>query len=73
MADRLAAHVQPGDHLHVSGCGKGCAHPRRAEVTLVGRADGIGLVIDGRAGDTPLEILDEGAPIAALVSSRDRR
>ncbi|QYO77828.1 precorrin-3B synthase [Devosia salina] len=73
MADRLATHVQPGQHLHVSGCSKGCAHPRRAEVTLVGRADGIGLVIDGRAGDTPLEILDEGAPIAALVPSRDRR
>lgn len=73
MADRLATHVQPGEHLHVSGCAKGCAHPRRAEVTLVGRADGIGLVIDGRAGDTPLEILDEGAPAAALVPSRDRR
>ncbi len=73
LARQLAGMVPGGALLHVSGCAKGCAHPRRAEVTLVGRADGIGLVIDGRAGDTPLEILDEGAPIAALVSSRDRR
>ena len=46
-----------GTDLHVSGCGKGCAHPGSANVTLVGRPDGYGLVIDGRAGDTPQAIL----------------
>lgn len=58
VAARLAAAMPNGlGRLHVSGCAKGCAHPRRAEVTLVGRADGYGLVISGRAGDTPRALL----------------
>jgi precorrin-3B synthase len=67
IASSLAAHLLPDRHLHVSGCPKGCAHPRRAEVTLVGRPDGIGLVIHGRAGDTPELILDEAELADALV------
>lgn len=67
IGTRLAPHLQTGQHLHVSGCEKGCAHPRRAEVTLVGRADGIGLVIDGRAGDTPERVLDEAGLVPALA------
>ena len=73
IAARLAAHVLPDRHLHVSGCAKGCAHPRRAEVTLVGRPDGIGLVIDGRAGDTPVHILDEAGLADALVLHQGRQ
>jgi precorrin-3B synthase len=37
--------------LHVSGCGKGCAHPAAADLTFVGLPDGIGLVIGGKAQD----------------------
>ncbi len=73
IAGQLAPHLSDGQHLHVSGCAKGCAHPRAAAVTLVGRTDGIGLVINGRAGDTPQKILDETALVAALAPSRDRR
>lgn len=40
--------------LHVSGCAKGCAHPRAALLTLVGGAAGCGLVIGATAGDKPL-------------------
>jgi precorrin-3B synthase len=57
IAARLASGLAPQTHLHVSGCAKGCAHPRRAALTLVGRADGYGLVIDGMAGDTPVSVL----------------
>lgn len=57
VAARLAASLPDGTQLHVSGCAKGCAHPRRADVTLVGRGDGYGLVIDGTAGDTPRAVL----------------
>ena len=58
LATELSARLpDPVAHLHVSGCAKGCAHPRRAALTLVGRADGYGLVISGRAGDTPAMIL----------------
>lgn len=66
-AARLAPHLKPGMTLHVSGCAKGCAHPRAADVTLVGRSDGYGLVIAGRAGDTPRAVLaaDQLAPALA--------
>jgi len=57
LASRLAQTIRPKGELHVSGCAKGCAHPRRAALTLVGRADGYGLVIDGKAGDTPRTLL----------------
>lgn len=57
LAGRLAPLLDAHTQLHVSGCSKGCAHPRRAGLTLVGRADGYGLVIDGTAGDTPVAVL----------------
>lgn len=57
LASRLAQTIRPDTDLHISGCTKGCAHPRRAALTLVGRADGYGLVIDGKAGDTPQALL----------------
>lgn len=56
-AARLAPYLPPGRHLHVSGCSKGCAHPRASDVTLVGSAEGYGLVIGGKAGDTPRTVL----------------
>jgi precorrin-3B synthase len=71
IAARLAPNVPPGQHLHVSGCTKGCAYPRSADVTLVGRADGIGLVINGRAGDTPRKLLDEAALFAGTGPFQD--
>jgi precorrin-3B synthase len=57
-AARLAADViadAPGSgiRLHVSGCEKGCAHPARAEITLVGRNGRYDLVRDGIASDPP--------------------
>ena len=57
IAASLAPRLVGNATLHVSGCAKGCAHPRRADVTLVGRPDGYGLVISGRAGDTPATVL----------------
>ena len=39
-------------NLHVSGCAKGCAHPR-ATTTLVGRDGRYDLIRHGRASDTP--------------------
>ena len=37
--------------VHVSGCAKGCAHPAAAGLTFVGRPDGIGLLVGGKASD----------------------
>ena len=52
LAERL---VQGGARgLHVSGCAKGCARPRAAPLTLVGRSDGLfDLVRDGAPWDEP--------------------
>lgn len=57
IASRLAGIMDHHTDLHVAGCAKGCAHPRRAALTLVGRPDGYGLVIEGTAGDTPVTVL----------------
>ncbi len=73
IAARLAPHLPPDRHLHVSGCPKGCSHPRPADITLVGAPDGIGLVIQGRAGDTPEYILDEAELADALVLHQGRQ
>ncbi|MBM6580188.1 precorrin-3B synthase [Microvirga sp. BT689] len=40
IAESCADILKDGAILHVSGCPKGCAHPGRAELTLVGREDG---------------------------------
>ena len=40
--------------LHVSGCSKGCARPRRCGTTLVGREGTFDLVRDGRPWDEPV-------------------
>lgn len=42
--------------LHVSGCAKGCAFPRLAETTLVGRDGGFDLVKRGRPWDVPCQL-----------------
>ncbi|MHA6263852.1 cobalamin biosynthesis protein CobG [Arenibacterium sp. CAU 1754] len=52
-ATRLAAALPNGATLHVSGCPKGCAHPRAADVTLVGRAGAFDLVLNGAPWDEP--------------------
>ncbi|HEX3993879.1 MAG TPA: precorrin-3B synthase, partial [Acetobacteraceae bacterium] len=41
--------------VHVSGCEKGCAHPRKAKLTLVAQNGRYQLVRDGSASDVPVE------------------
>lgn len=43
----------PGRSLHVSGCAKGCARAKAADVTLVGRLGRFDVVRLGTAWDTP--------------------
>lgn len=40
IASACRSLLSQGASLHVSGCRKGCAHPSRADLTLVGRDDG---------------------------------
>lgn len=53
LASRLAHDVPEGRLLHVSACAKGCAHPGRADLTLVATAEGFDLIRNGSAHDTP--------------------
>ena len=53
LADILAAKLPPEMTLHVSGCAKGCAHPRKADLTLVATERGFDLVEAGVAWDEP--------------------
>lgn len=67
LAATLAPLVPPGALLHVSGCAKGCAHPRAATRALVGTSRGLGLIRRGRAGDTVAEMLDPQDARAVLA------
>lgn len=55
LARDLAPYVPRGGLLHVSGCSKGCAHPRRASHTLVAQETGFDLVRDGAASARPYQ------------------
>lgn len=52
-AQSLPASARGTTRLHISGCAKGCAHPEPAAITLSGAADGIHLILDGKASDAP--------------------
>ncbi|WP_065333158.1 precorrin-3B synthase [Tritonibacter mobilis] len=55
LARDLAPHLPEGSSLHVSGCAKGCAHPKPADVTLTATGtDRFDLIRNGRADDRPL-------------------
>jgi precorrin-3B synthase len=47
--------------VHLSGCAKGCAHPRRAMLTIVGDDAQYGIVVNGSACDAPLGSISIGA------------
>ncbi len=56
LARRLAKQAPAeGERLHISGCSKGCAHPGRAKLTLVGEQGRWSLVRNGRANGVSRE------------------
>jgi precorrin-3B synthase len=66
------SHILPSkDLLHISGCAKGCAHPRPAALTIVGSERGCGIVEHGTARATPRAYIEPqllGAYLAQRVS-----
>jgi precorrin-3B synthase len=74
FAAALAPHLSMQARLHVSGCAKGCAHPRASALTLVGTSDGFDLIRNGSARDPPtLRGLDPATILAdprVLVEKR---
>jgi precorrin-3B synthase len=55
VARALVATLPRGETLHVSGCAKGCAHPRVADRTLVATKDGFDLVSKGAPWNAPVQ------------------
>jgi precorrin-3B synthase len=53
--------------IHLSGCAKGCAHPKKAALTIVGSPQGCALVADGAAQDAPFAVVASDELPAALV------
>jgi precorrin-3B synthase len=74
-ARQLAALLAPqlagppdGIAVHVSGCAKGCAHPAPAPLTVVGDAQGCGIVRDGTARATPAHHVAPAELVVAVAS-----
>jgi precorrin-3B synthase len=61
----LAPHLPAEARLHISGCAKGCAHPDRADITLVATADGFDLIRNGTTRDAPVRCGVSRADIVA--------
>ena len=61
---------ESGLAVHVSGCAKGCAHPEPAPLTIVGTAQGCGLVSNGLARNMPERTVDT-RDLAQIVAARE--
>ncbi|MBS7545608.1 precorrin-3B synthase [Ancylobacter oerskovii] len=57
LARQLVRGLAGGRTVHVSGCVKGCAHPGRADLTIVGLDEGAGIVVEGTPRDAPVRIV----------------
>jgi precorrin-3B synthase len=52
---RIVPLTGDGIAIHVSGCGKGCAHQAATSLTVVGTADGCALIANGTARASPVK------------------
>jgi precorrin-3B synthase len=61
MAPRIAEAIAPLHRepasIHLSGCAKGCAHPKKAALTIVGSSAGCELVAHGTTRDAPFAVI----------------
>lgn len=65
LAAAIAPRIAADARLHVSGCGKGCAHSGAAAVTLIATHAGFDLVRDGSTRDEPVLRGLDGADIVS--------
>jgi precorrin-3B synthase len=77
MAPAIAATAAPfldgAFTIHVSGCAKGCAHPRAAALTVVGTPEGCALIADGSARDIAHTVVSADELPAAIARSARAR
>jgi precorrin-3B synthase len=65
-AEDCAALLDGSITLHLSGCGKGCAHPTAAPLAFSGSSEGLAFRYSGRVSDAPDVILPFTEQKAAL-------
>jgi precorrin-3B synthase len=63
----IASMLDASVDVHLSGCVKGCAHPGAASLTMVGGADGCGILVNGPAQAKPLVTVSVEALMPALA------
>jgi precorrin-3B synthase len=65
----IAAQLHTGfAAIHLSGCAKGCAHPQKAALTIVGSPAGCAFVADGSAQDAPFAVVATDELPAAIAN-----
>jgi precorrin-3B synthase len=69
LAEIAAPYLDDSFKIHVSGCAKGCAHPARAALTVVGTGTGCALVANGSARDEPSRIVVVGHLTTAILNA----
>jgi precorrin-3B synthase len=67
IAASAAPYLDGSFKIHISGCTKGCAHPARAALTVVGTEPGCALVANGSSRDTPFTVVAESELVAAVT------
>jgi precorrin-3B synthase len=77
-ARKLAAEIaqglpasEEGIAVHVSGCSKGCAHPARAPLTVIGTVEGFGFVRNGTARSRPEGYAEPGELLHKVLSAEE--
>ena len=74
IAAELARHLPASLSLvHISGCGKGCAHPAPAPLTVVGTSQGCGIVRNGTSRMTPETYADPASIVAEIERLSETR
>jgi precorrin-3B synthase len=74
FAEIAAPYLGDSFKIHVSGCAKGCAHPARAALTVVGTGAGCALVANGSARGEPFAVVpSDQLTTAILNASREAR
>ncbi|MGA7451841.1 MAG: precorrin-3B synthase [Rhodoplanes sp.] len=63
----IASMLDGSVDVHLSGCVKGCARPGAATLTMVGGADGCGIIVNGPAQAQPLVTVPVEALMPALA------
>lgn len=73
LTKAMAPLLTSGASLHVSGCAKSCAHPGKADLTLVGRDGRYDVIVAGTADDDVIAHLSLGELVRRLEPGQDIR